>query len=425
MSRSIRFSLWKSLQAKRIGTGHRSIWNILLPVLLLVGAGLILSIRSSASQISAYVVCARQSPEESPLLYPPGTRLVQVSGRIGRTLEGFGLTSRPHLSYRADRILFSARRDGEEYSQIWSMTTDTGSPSRVAAVSADCVTPALLPDGAIVFAQLDHATEPDRLVSKLFVLRPDGNLVRISFGADLDLVEGILDDGRILVLRYSPLYPEATELALRPDGTELALRPDGTELERFLGDPSANAADRTADDIDRIRPVAGDGHSPVRSPAWLEPGYHILESIRVAPRALPPVSTSVVKPELDYGWLLCLDARLTDLGVSLERAHSVRVLDSGSGESLGEAKVADDGSFYLKVPADRLLRVQLIDERGSVLAGQSDGIWVRPNEHRGCPGCHEPRFLSPENRSPLALEREPASVLGTVSGTVATVRGRP
>lgn len=416
MSGAIRFSLWKNLQAKRIGTGHRSIWNVLLPVLLLVGAGLILSIRSSASQISAYVVCARQSSEESPLLYPPGTWLVQVSGGIGRTLEGFDLTSRPHLSYRADRILFSARRDGEKYSQIWSMTTDAGSPSRVAAVAADCVTPALLPDGAIVFAQLGHDTEADRLVSKLFVLRPDGNLVRISFGSDLDLVEDILDDGRILVLRYSPLYPEATELALRPDGTE---------LERFLGDPSANAADRTADDIDRIQPVAGDGHSPVHSPAWLEPGYRILESIRVAPRALPPVSTSVVKPELDYGWLLCLDARLTDLGVSLERAHSVRVIDSGSGESLGAATVADDGSFYLKVPADRLLRVELIDERGSVLARQSDGIWVRPNEHRGCPGCHEPRFLSPENRSPLALEREPISLLGTVSGTVATVRGRP
>ncbi len=390
-------------------------WKVLLPALLLVGTGLLVALRSSTLPVGDYVVCARQTADKSPLLYPPDTRLVRVSGGEVRALEGFALTSRPQLSSAADLILFSARRTGDEHSQIWEMATDGGTPKRVVAVDADCVTPALLPDGTVVFSRLEPLPEVDRLVGTLYAYGTDGTLSRISFDRDLDLVAGILDDGRVLVHRRSPLYP---------DGIDLALRPDGTELERYLKDTSIGSMEAPAVGGEQIQQLASDGSSDrAPAPSWLEPGYHVIDSIKVVPRPLPPVSTSVVKPEMNYGWLLCLDARLSDLHADLGRAHSVRVIDSESGEALGVEPISSDGSFYLKVPADRLLRLEVLDDRGGILARQRDGIWVRPNEHRGCEGCHEPRYLSPENQSPLALEQGPRSV--TESGSRMPAKGRP
>lgn len=388
-------------------------WKVLLPALLLVGTGLLVSLRSSAVPVGDYVVCARQTTDKDPLLYPPDTRLVRVSGGEAHSLRGFALTSRPQLSYAADRILFSARRGADEHSQIWEMATDGGKPTRIVAVDADCVTPGLLPDGTIVFSRLEES-QASRSVGTLYAYGTDGKLSRISFGRDLDLIAGILDDGRVLVHRRSSLYP---------DGIDLALRPDGTELERYLRDTSIGSMEASAVGGDRIQPPTSDGSDRAPAPSWLEPGYHVIDSIKVAPRPLPPVSTSVVKPKMDYGWLLCLDARLSDLNADLERAHSVRVVDSESGEALGVEPISGDGSFYLKVPADRLLRLEVLDDRGGILARQRDGIWVRPNEHRGCEGCHEPRYLSPENHSPLALEQGPRSV--TESGARAPAKGRP
>ena len=414
MSRPIKSSLWKSLQAEWGDARHPWMWKVLLPAVLLGGAGLLVSLRPSATPVGDYLVCSRENISTNPLLYPPDTRLVRVSGGEARFLKGFALTSRPQLSYAADRILFSARRSGDKYSQIWEMTVDASTPRRVIAVDADCVTPGLLPDGTIVFSRLERVPEGDRLIGTLYALRAGGSLSRISFGSDLDLVQKILSDGRILVHRRSPLYP---------DGIDLALRPDGTELERFLADTSMGSVEASAVGGGRIQPAGPDGSERAPAPSWLEPGYHVIDSIHVAPRPLPPVSTSVVKPQMDYGWLLCLDARLTDLNADLGRAHSVRVVDSKSGKALGVEPIARDGSFYLKVPADRLLRLELLDDQGRTVVRQRDGIWVRPNEHRGCEGCHESRYLSPENRSPLALEQGPESVIEQASA--APVEGRP
>ncbi|MFZ0429232.1 MAG: hypothetical protein WAO20_14020 [Acidobacteriota bacterium] len=409
MSGPIRFSWWKSLRVER----RRSIARLLPVALLLAAVGLLISVRSSASQVSAYLVCARQVSEEYPLLYPPGTRLGRVAGGTVLLVDGFDLTSRPRLSYAADRVLFSARREGERYSQIWEMAVEGGTPRKVIPQASDCVTPEFLPDGSIVFSRLQPAPGR-RQIGTLYVLAPDGDLSRISFGADLDLIERILEDGRILVRRLSSLHP---------DGIRLALRPDGTELERYLEEgPACSSTDEGVGPHGRIQPTVADSVGPISAPSGLEPGLQIVDSIRVAPRVPPPVSTSVVNRRMGYGWLLCLDARLSDLGGSLERAHRVRVVDATSGQTLGVEPLATDGSIYLKVPSDRLLRLEVLDDGGRVLARQTDGIWVRPNEHRGCVGCHEPRYLSPENRSPLALEQAPIEVAGAKA---APVKGRP
>jgi hypothetical protein len=57
----------------------------------------------------------------------------------------------------------------------------------------------------------------------------------------------------------------------------------------------------------------------------------------------------------------------------------------------------------IEVPADTPLRIDLIDEREQVLAALTSGLWVRPNENRGCIGCHENPEIAPGNRLPLAV----------------------
>jgi hypothetical protein len=64
----------------------------------------------------------------------------------------------------------------------------------------------------------------------------------------------------------------------------------------------------------------------------------------------------------------------------------------------------------LRVPADRPLRLQLIDDQGFAIRNERAWFWVRPNERRVCIGCHENRELSPDNVSPLAARRQPTDL---------------
>ncbi len=77
---------------------------------------------------------------------------------------------------------------------------------------------------------------------------------------------------------------------------------------------------------------------------------------------------------------------------------------------LGEVPPAADGSVYLKLPADRPLRLQLVDHDGFTIIDERSWFWLRPNERRTCIGCHENRELSPANATPLAARGSPADL---------------
>lgn len=77
---------------------------------------------------------------------------------------------------------------------------------------------------------------------------------------------------------------------------------------------------------------------------------------------------------------------------------------------LGEVAPASDGSIHLKVPADRPLRIQLVDQDGFTIINERAWFWIRPGEHRICIGCHEKRELAPVNAVPLAVRRTPTDL---------------
>lgn len=259
-----------------------------------------------------------------------------------------------------------------------------------------------LPDGRIVFsnsisisisiARIDGKQHRyPRAPRSLFTSNLDGSqMERITFFNSVDRPLSILNDGRILFKRKLFDNGEEKEEML------MTVNPDGTGVQRFYESPKTMT---------------------MRS----------VKSVKSKPKIL----TSVVNKQKRTGWLLCLNVYLSQISAvtsskpnpmnqqnqrNPKGEKKVQVLEAQSGQLLGEAPIEVDGSFYLEVPADTLLKLRVVDEseesdKLTVLASLESGIWVRPNETRGCIGCHEDPYLAPENAVPMAVQK-PSVVLG-------------
>jgi hypothetical protein len=178
-----------------------------------------------------------------------------------------------------------------------------------------------------------------------------------------------------------------------------------------------------------------------------DPEYHELAPAVGGPTARPEIRASTVVPDTPYGYLAVLNCYETDRTdqhpLRPGSVKAIRVIEGrplrneGKGEVtffpvsgreeeplirpgsatgyipsriLGEVPPAADGSVYLKVPADRPLRIQLVDRDGFTIINERAWFWVRPNERRVCIGCHEDRELAPSNAQPLATRRTPTDL---------------
>ena len=119
----------------------------------------------------------------------------------------------------------------------------------------------------------------------------------------------------------------------------------------------------------------------------------------------------------ETGYLFVIDVARTDNPelATLERGEIaqlrvLRVEDSGSRTALSSVEPAEDGSVFLEVPADVPLALELLDPQGKVLAETHTPIWTRPNERRGCLGCHVSPAYAPPNVLPKALLQGPHRV---------------
>jgi hypothetical protein len=74
--------------------------------------------------------------------------------------------------------------------------------------------------------------------------------------------------------------------------------------------------------------------------------------------------------------------------------------------------LAADGSFFVEVPADRLLHLQILDSDRRVVGNQLFWMYARPGETRSCVGCHEQRDSThlPDHFAPT-LKTEPVRLL--------------
>jgi hypothetical protein len=137
-----------------------------------------------------------------------------------------------------------------------------------------------------------------------------------------------------------------------------------------------------------------------------------IEAVPVAAHPAPRWYWSTLSREAKAGYFICLDASLSadaSKGRLSAPPSEVRVLTldpaTRKENSLGEAPIEQDGSFYIAVPPDRPVRFELLNAEHKVVRAQQSWLWARPGEEHGCVGCHEDRAVAPENRWPLALRR--------------------
>jgi len=136
-------------------------------------------------------------------------------------------------------------------------------------------------------------------------------------------------------------------------------------------------------------------------------GAHAVQPAIAAARVPPRRFPSALVPERSTANLLCLDAK---------EARAVRMYTQDAAQApvlLGQAGVERDGSFYVEVPADRPLRLELLDGAGGVVRAERGWFWMRPSEQRICVGCHTGPERAPENKVPEILLRSvlPAKML--------------
>lgn len=138
----------------------------------------------------------------------------------------------------------------------------------------------------------------------------------------------------------------------------------------------------------------------------------ILQPVLMASRPVANRHPSALH-DWDYANLLCLNAYTSKYKFADGAIASVRLYtqDShGADKLLGSAMVEQDGSFYLRTPADQPLKIELVDAEGKILKKEAGWFWLRKGEQRICVGCHAGPETAPENAVPIVLQR---SVIAT------------
>ncbi len=414
----------------------------------------------------AYRTLAELSGQER---FPKGAQLLLVhAGKTEPLVNGFAASADANVSFDGQTVLFAGKRSAEDPWQIWELTLKDRNVRKVTGTSTDAERPFYLPGGRLVWAERTAAgfqlqsSDDGRPAPRFLNPTAGPGVLPLTYAGTNAFPADVLHDGRILIEAGFPLgtgttpemflvYADGSGLeSVRCDhgrsrwgGTQLAsgdvVFTHGTTLARFT---SAMAHEVQ---VPAPRGVYAGAIAEIDSGAWLlsvrttnEPkfaikiwtpgqpemqtvlakrGEDLVEPVLVAPRARPNRHPSGLHP-WDYANLLALDARVSRDGDLRGKPVSVRLEGrdaKGRAVAMGTAPVEKDGSFFVKVPADRPIRFELLDFRGTVLRQEHGWFWARGGEQRICVGCHAGPERASENRVPDVLMRttEPVDLTGT------------
>lgn len=373
--------------------------------------------------------------------FPAGATVMLATAQGQRKIAAdFYASADPAVSFDGSRILFAGKRTAAGPWQIWETAVAGGTPRQLTAADSDCIRPLYLPDNRVVYTRLFTRGSEIQIVP----LAGGAPAEALTFVPGWYLTDDVLHDGRILFETSGDLY------TVYPDGTGVeTIRCDhgpqranghqaasgdvifnvGKRLARFtpalaeqtdLPQPNLEAAGPGADvAADRwLIPLRSSPTRPFHLFVWtktsgqlteLNPGVpgNAVEPVVVASRVPPREFPSARVPTRSTGNLLCLNAHESKTPITGDIA-TVRVFTrdaDGSAVLLGQTVVEPDGSFYVEVPADRPLRMELVGHSGAVTRAEKNWFWMRPSEQRICVGCHAGPERSPENRVPEILNR--------------------
>ncbi|MGB8359269.1 MAG: hypothetical protein WCD55_11720 [Bacteroidales bacterium] len=403
-----------------------------------------------------------------------GARIISVDlerpGSQKTLTKDFYSACFPEISYDGKSILFAGQHKENDPWQIWEMNLKTRKYRQVTSGSEECTDPAWLPGERIVFSKLT-ANDTVKSAYCLFTCNADGSGLRqITFSPEDNLATTVLKDGRLLTVKNQLLPVQVGPMlaVMRPDGTKADKFYTGPGNSKYLNrahetdDGRIIFAESDSENHTRSRLVSisynrplhtrtdlttsipGDFYNvlPLRPDKYLvsyrksdsdrfalyefnpekgslgpavfnDPDYHILDIVRVKPYERPKKLPSEVDIQVKTGLLLCQDINfkdpfLPDNSIAMRKALKIEVL--GVDTTYGVVDVEKDGSFQLKIMADKPFRIRILDKDGNVVNGPCSWLWLRPNERRGCIGCHENPELAPENIVSLAVKKSPVII---------------
>jgi len=211
------------------------------------------------------------APGSLSLRFPQGSRLVRLaaSEHLARSLTpDFFAVADPRISFDSARVLFAGKKTVELPWQIWEMNVDGSGARQVTQCSGDCVKPAYLAHGMMVYTALSnsptvlassntktksapssaHTTIPSAESSQLWISNLDGSDAHaITFGPGDFQVETVLKNGTILATARSPLLPSNGHPA---DRELYTIRLDGTALATLRCDHQHPAIRSEAEELD-------------------------------------------------------------------------------------------------------------------------------------------------------------------------------
>lgn len=377
----------------------------------------------------------------------------------------FAASADPALSFDGLRVLFAGRRTHHDPWQIWEISLAGGEARRVTFGSDDCVRPFYLPEDRLVYA----CKSTGRFVFEAADLG-GGKSLPLTYGPANVLPADVLRDGRILFEAGYPLGAEDTpELyTVYSDGSGVeSYRCDhgkthhqGKEtssgdivfasssgLSRFtsaraqevhisapLGEYAGDIAETPSGDW--MLPWRPDAQAPfqlmILSPDATtlrnfvaEPGANVIQPVVLGPRVIPKRHPSGL-----HDWpnanLLCLNAYTSKYLFAVGAIQSVRLYardDAGNAKLLGTAPVERDGSFFVQVPSEQALQIELLDSAGKTLKREAGFFWMRRGEQRVCVGCHAGPATAPENAVPMTLLKSTTPADMTDSATHSALGG--
>lgn len=370
----------------------------------------------------------------------------------------FAFTADPAVSFDGERVLFAARPKVKDAWQIWELSLAGGKPRRVSSGTEDCVRPFYLPEDRIVYA---------RKVAGRFVVETmplfGGKPLPLTYTPANSIPSDVLRDGRILFeSEYavaSQMIPEIYTVYSDGSGVESYRCDHGSARHSarqsasgdivFVSEPGlARFTSSRAKEIPLPAPAgeyAGniaesrngswfvswrpDEKSPFQLMDWIpgaasmtsvisEPGVNLVQPTVVLQRPVPNRHPTGL-----HDWpnanLLCLNAYTSKTHFAPGAIHSVRFYtrdDVGKSKLLGTAPVEPDGSFFVQVPTEQPLQVELLDSAGKTLQREAGFFWMRRGEQRACVGCHAGPETAPENAVPMILLKSttPADMTGAV-----------
>ncbi|HLP74970.1 MAG TPA: hypothetical protein VK155_18850 [Bacteroidales bacterium] len=400
------------------------------------------------------------SPEND--LYPSSIGLIKP-GKEGITIltGDFFAACSPDISFDANYLLFAGRKTKDSPWQIWEMKLKNGKTKEVTPATETCIDPAWLPGDRLVYSRL---LVNDSLKShlSLFTCNRDGSgNERITFTPSSYNSSTVLADGRILAIcrKDYPVNGKPEMIVLRPDGTKAELffkspglysmRPHETASSEIVFTEKANSTGKML--VSRVnynvplhskslifKDITGDFISAVPyNNKWLvcsrkqsaerfsvseydekggsliqiysDDGTDVVYAIRASARPVPRKLPSEVDKLVKTGLLLCQDITVNGQSLDSGERKTMQIEITGIDASYGRVQPESDGSIYMKIIADMPFRISTLDENGHVIR-TCNWMSLRPNERRGCSGCHEDSETVPENRLPLAVRQAPAII---------------